>query len=52
MSFKKRLLLGIAFFVISLTLILLNFKPSVFQSSLLTITVLCTIFIIKFKKKE
>ncbi|MBM7585367.1 hypothetical protein JOC86_001909 [Bacillus pakistanensis] len=52
MSLKKRLLFGSVFFVISLTLIFINFKPSVFQSSLLTYTALCTIFIIKFIKKE
>jgi hypothetical protein len=52
MSLKKRLLFGSAFFVISLTLIFLNVKPSILQSSLLTITALCTIFIIKFKKKD
>jgi hypothetical protein len=52
MSLKKRLLFGISFFVISLTLIFLTFEPSAFQMGLITITSLCTTFIIKFKKRN
>jgi hypothetical protein len=52
MSFKKRLLFGISFFVILLTLIFLNFEPGAFQMGLISITSLCTVFIIKSKKRN
>ncbi len=52
MSLRKRLVYGISFFVISLTIILINVKPSPFQMGLMTITSLSTIFIINYKRGD
>ncbi|SDQ83154.1 hypothetical protein SAMN05216231_2703 [Virgibacillus salinus] len=52
MSFKKRLLIAICFFGVSLTFIFWSLKPSVFQSFLLIITAMCASFILKWRRKD
>ncbi|GAB4074917.1 hypothetical protein GCM10028778_24200 [Barrientosiimonas marina] len=52
MGIKKRVVLAIIFLAVALTLIFTFFKPGTMQLLLNTLTLICTILIMTYKRQD